>query len=105
MKDDKQKTWAGGAGTGGLALCLLLLPGCQQQMAEQPSYRPLEPSAFFADGRSARPLPPGTVAQGQLRDDWLLFTRKEGNRQEAARAASLAGFGILGPLPTPALTE
>jgi mono/diheme cytochrome c family protein len=32
-------------------------------MAEQPHYRPLQPSAFFLDGRSARPLVPGTVAR------------------------------------------
>jgi mono/diheme cytochrome c family protein len=40
-------------------------------MAEQPRYNPLAPSAFFEDGRSARPLVPGTVAWGKeyLRDD------------------------------------
>jgi len=38
--------------------------GCQQQMAEQPAYRPLEASAFFLDDRSARPLPAGTVPRG-----------------------------------------
>ena len=43
---------------------VVLLAGCQQQMAEQPSYRPLEASAFFPDERSARPLPPGTVPRG-----------------------------------------
>jgi mono/diheme cytochrome c family protein len=57
-----------------LACGLLLLTGCQQKMARQPSYRPLEPSIFFADGRSARPLVPGTVARGQLRTDRALFT-------------------------------
>src|SRR5262249_8505566 len=43
-----------------------LLAGCQQQMAEQPAYRPLEESPFFADGRSARPLPAGVVPRGPL---------------------------------------
>lgn len=52
--------------------CLFLLAtGCQQQMAKQPKYLPLQPSAFFPDGRSSRPLIEGTVARGQLRDDAL----------------------------------
>lgn len=38
-----------------------LASACAQQMANQPSYAPLEPSSFFADQRSARPLVPGTV--------------------------------------------
>jgi mono/diheme cytochrome c family protein len=33
-----------------------------QEMAKQPSYRPLQASEFFADGRASRPLPYGTVA-------------------------------------------
>ena len=42
--------------------------GCEEHdMAEQPKFPPLRPSAFFADGRSARPIEPGTVARGQLR--------------------------------------
>src|SRR3954470_13585597 len=48
--------------------------GCQQKMASQPSYRTLEPSAFFPDQRSARPLVAGTVARGHLRTDLALFT-------------------------------
>jgi mono/diheme cytochrome c family protein len=32
-----------------------------ENMREQPSYRPLEPSQFFPDGSSARPLPPGAI--------------------------------------------
>lgn len=38
-------------------------------MADQPYYRPLEPCAFFDDGRSARPQVEGTIARGQLRLD------------------------------------
>ena len=34
-------------------------------MAVQPKYDPLEPSDFFADGMSARPRIPGTVARGE----------------------------------------
>jgi mono/diheme cytochrome c family protein len=48
-----------------IALCLTLLAGCQQEMAQQPRHEPLEASAFFEDGRSSRDLVPGTVARGQ----------------------------------------
>lgn len=51
---------------------------CRQQMADQPSYRPLAKSEFFADGRSARPAIPGTVARGQLQEDELLYTGRIG---------------------------
>jgi mono/diheme cytochrome c family protein len=43
------------------AVFALALAGCQQQMAHQPAYRPLEASPLFADQRSARPLLRGTV--------------------------------------------
>src|SRR5215471_9489690 len=71
----------------GLAVLLLLPAACQQQMAAQPSYKPLEPSEFFPDGRSARPLVTGTVARGHLRSDADLFTgmraRKTGDLERA----------------------
>src|SRR6266536_1349456 len=60
-----------------LAGCALLLGACKQQMFQQPSYRPYQPSSLFADGTSARPLPADTVARGQLHDDPLLFTGKD----------------------------
>jgi mono/diheme cytochrome c family protein len=41
--------------------------GCQQKMAQQPYYRPYEPSPFFPDGMSARKPPEGAVAR-----EWLL---------------------------------
>lgn len=59
-----------------LALGLMLLSGCRQDMHDQPRYEPLEPSTFFADGRSSRPLVEGTVARGYLRLDELLYTGK-----------------------------
>jgi mono/diheme cytochrome c family protein len=43
-------------------------------MASQPSYRPLEPSTFFANGQSSRPLVKGTVARGHLELDWHFST-------------------------------
>ena len=59
-----------------LVAFLLLTSGCYQKMAEAPRYDPLEPSSFFADGSSARPLPTDTVPRGRLRDDQALFTGK-----------------------------
>src|SRR5438045_1605905 len=38
-------------------------------MEDQPKLTPMEPSSFFADGRSARQPVEGTVARGQLRED------------------------------------
>jgi hypothetical protein len=58
-----------------MALCLALA-ACQQQMADQPRYKPLAKSNFFDDERSARPLPAGTVARGQLHADGHLYTGK-----------------------------
>ena len=62
-------------------LGLVLLPilasvACRQDMHDQPKYIPLRPSEFFMDGRSARPIPEGTVARGHLDDDDLLYTGK-----------------------------
>jgi mono/diheme cytochrome c family protein len=45
-------------------------------MHDNPRYEPLEQSAFFADGRSQRPLVANTVARGQLREDEHLYAGK-----------------------------
>jgi len=45
-------------------------------MHDQPRYGPLQPSRFFADGRSSRPLVAGTVARGELREDKIFYTGK-----------------------------
>lgn len=66
------------------ALCFpLAFVGCQQKMADQPSYRPLEASSLFADGRSARALVPGTVSQDPLEAGQILFTGRTGERAES----------------------
>ncbi|MGB7718360.1 MAG: hypothetical protein WBL65_00585 [Bryobacteraceae bacterium] len=49
---------------------------CRQDMYNQPKFIPLRPSEFFDDGRSARPLPEGTVARGHLDDDAAFYTGK-----------------------------
>jgi mono/diheme cytochrome c family protein len=47
---------------------------CRQDMHDQAKLEPYESSRFFADGQASRPLPAGTVARGQLREDKLLHT-------------------------------
>jgi mono/diheme cytochrome c family protein len=54
-----------------------LLSGCEQKMGGQPSYRPLESSRFFADGRASRPLVQGTVPRGTLEDNSTMFTGRK----------------------------
>ena len=50
-----------------LGIVLLSLTGCRSEMYEQPRYEPLEPSSFFEDGSSSRPLVAGTVARDDPR--------------------------------------
>ena len=57
-----------------LSLVLAGLSACRLDMHIEPRYKPLEPSTFFADGRSERPAVPGTVAHGNLRTDELRYT-------------------------------
>jgi hypothetical protein len=57
---------------------VLLCAGCRQDMHDQPRYQALKASDFFSDGSSARAPVAGTVARGDLRDDELLYTGKEG---------------------------
>lgn len=52
----------------GLLLVVLGTSACRRDMQDQPKYTPLEPSSFFLDGRSARPIPMGTIARGHLND-------------------------------------
>jgi hypothetical protein len=66
---------------------VVLSAGCQQQMADQPSYKPLEASSFFANGQSSRQLVAGTVARGHLEIDAHFYTgRKPGANVQAERA-------------------
>ena len=57
---------------------------CRQDMYNQPKYKPLAASEFFADGTSARPLPPHTVARGHLDEDTVFFTGKNDDGTLAA---------------------
>jgi len=62
-----------------ILLATLILAGCRQDMHDQPRFKPLAQSDFYADLRSARPPVDGTVARGQLHEDSYLYTGKIGN--------------------------
>jgi mono/diheme cytochrome c family protein len=87
MKSRISLRWSAGPGPAGAsrviglsmaALSLLAAAGCRQDMHNQPKYRGLRGTAFFADGGSARPLIEGTVARGTLQEDEAFFTGKIG---------------------------
>jgi mono/diheme cytochrome c family protein len=59
-----------------VALSLLALTACRQDMQNEPRYKPLAESEFFSDHRSARPQVEGTVARSQLRIDEARYTGK-----------------------------
>lgn len=78
----------------GTLIALLFLPGCElrQAMYNQPKYKPMEASSFFADGRSARQPVAGAIAQGQLRLDRHFYEGK-------------ADTGLATTLPMPLTAE
>ncbi|HEY7155635.1 MAG TPA: cytochrome c [Gemmataceae bacterium] len=98
------RRWRSGLVVVILPLCLLTT-ACQQEMARQPYYRPLEKTDFFADGRSSRPLVEGTVPWRGRADGTasILTYRKSPEYTDAARAVALVGnpamnvFGALLP--------
>src|SRR5579884_3880021 len=66
---------SGFQGAAALGLCsVLVLAGCRLDMHVQPKVKPLRQSDFFEDGRASRPLIPGTIARGQLREDTYYYT-------------------------------
>ena len=85
-------------------LAVLLLAGCDLSMTEQPKYGPYAPSALWRDGTSARPLPAGTVAQGDIEreraektppkvDAALLGRGRERYEAFCSPCHGLAGYG------------
>jgi mono/diheme cytochrome c family protein len=52
------------------------LTACRQDMQDEPRYKPLAASDFFADHRSARPMVEGTVARSELRIDEARYVGK-----------------------------
>jgi mono/diheme cytochrome c family protein len=55
---------------------LLVLSACRQDMQDQPRYKPLAGTRIFPDGRSARPIPAGTVARDEEDADDVVHTGK-----------------------------
>jgi mono/diheme cytochrome c family protein len=60
------------------AVVLMFLVGCRQDMHDQPRFKPLAQSDFYADLRSARPQVEGTVARSQFHEDTYFYTGKIG---------------------------
>ena len=62
----------------GVSLALLLFlsatAGCRRDMFVQPKSDPLAASQFFSDGADSRPIPPHTVARGDLDIDQAFYT-------------------------------
>jgi mono/diheme cytochrome c family protein len=91
-----------------LPALLLAAVGCQQQMAAQPSFRPLKPSGFFPDGRSARPLVMGTVARepdGVFYADTTFTTGRLPAREVSNQAPPPEAYGNILPFRFAELKE
>ncbi len=56
---------------------ILALPGCRQDMHDQPRYEAFEVSDFFENGMASRQLPAGTVARGLLLEDDHYYQGKD----------------------------
>ena len=85
-----------------LPTLVVCLAGCQQQMAQQPSYRPLEPSSLFADGSSARPLVPGTISRDAQFITWKQPLEIAGWQRAASLVGQAGGQSAGAATPTPA---
>ena len=57
-----------------LLFSVLVLTGCRRDMFNQPKSNPLRESDFFQDGSASRPIPPHTVARGDLLNDEAFYT-------------------------------
>lgn len=85
-----------------LAAALPFGTGCRQKMAEMPFYKPYEPTEFFPDKRSSRPLEPGTINRAQfLESDPLVsgLTRDEWGRAYAIQAKPIVSAPLVTPTP------
>jgi mono/diheme cytochrome c family protein len=87
-------------------LACMVLAGCQQKMADQPSFKPLDPSPSSAQGASARLPVEGTVARGQLHTDWALFTgRRTPNPSSPPMANGSSAASGASPTATAAVPD
>jgi mono/diheme cytochrome c family protein len=58
----------------------ILLAGCHTDMWRQPKQAPMDMNDLFADKAASRPLIPGTIARGKLREDGAFFTGIENGK-------------------------
>jgi len=63
-----------------LGFAILALSGCNTDMWRQPKQEPLDSSEFYADGASTRPLVPGTIPRGYLRQDDAYYVGAENGK-------------------------
>jgi hypothetical protein len=68
-------------GAAGAMAMTLVLAGCRQDMHNQPKFVPQRGTAFFADGRSARPQVENTVGRDQLHEDSYFYTGLQGGKE------------------------
>jgi mono/diheme cytochrome c family protein len=72
-----------------LVLVVFSLAGCRQDMHDQPRYKPYAASRLFPDGMSARLPIEGTVARGQLRENFALYLGRTANNTAAPYVTTL----------------
>lgn len=77
---------------------LLSLTACQQRMAHQPAYRPLDKTDTFADNRSSRPLEEGTIHRAQYLDHNPLVSglTAEGKKPQPVKVGDQAMTTVAG---------
>lgn len=63
-----------------LASAGLFVVGCNTDMWVQNKQAPMSESEFFSDSSSIRPLVPGTIPRGHLREDGAFFTGIENGK-------------------------
>ncbi len=63
-----------------IAFAALSVVGCNTDMWVQKKSAPLSESEFFPDGAATRPLVPGTIPRGHLREDGAFYTGIENGK-------------------------
>jgi Cytochrome C oxidase, cbb3-type, subunit III len=63
-----------------VAFAAITVVGCNTDMWVQQKTHPLGSSELFADGAGSRPLVPGTVPRGHLREDGVFYTGIENGK-------------------------
>jgi mono/diheme cytochrome c family protein len=63
-----------------IAFAAISIVGCNTDMWVQQKAAPLSQSEFFSDGAGSRPLVPGTIPRGHLREDGVFYTGIENGK-------------------------